>query len=135
MCWLPLVGWYTVDRHIRQGKLLTRDEAVWILKQGIRVHKDYLTATWDTNATGTDEQHKTAIGWYEAIINLLQGRALAVTIAAILLFLKDDVASHQWYIDNPQYITGTIGSIAHQLKWRDRWQAIIKLIETEVRDD
>lgn len=126
--WLTLFGECIVDKHIREGKLLMEDEVIWILETAIKIHRDYLGYTWDTAATGTDEQHRAAIKWYQDIEAFVQGKIVGVTVEGIIAYLEADVATHQFYIDNPGYITGTIGSVAHQVKWRGRWMAVIRYV-------
>ncbi len=127
------IAWFfhkrSIDRKIALGEPITRHDAYLILKKATSIHHQMIAATWDDPAlTGDDALHRTWIFWYKQLITFVYGGATIMTKRELLDLLRYDVYTHQFYIDHPSYAVGYIGNVAHHMKWKARWKAIIKLI-------
>lgn len=115
-----------IDRKIAQDKPITKQEAYLIIKRAIQLHERYPDDSW-FNPILSDG--KTWVWNYQQIIALIYGYLSSLTRQQAIDKLIYDVYTHQYYIDNPEEAVGSIGSVAHQKKWKARWLAILILIQ------
>jgi len=67
------------------------------------------------------------IGWEQSKVQAAEPS----TVEEAILFLEEARASHQVYVDNPEWCRWYLGDWNHHKRWTERYSSIITLLEEE----
>jgi hypothetical protein len=112
----------TLDDKIRNGLPISLNDFIKINNEAIKIHKEYIKRTDDTDATGTDLEHQFWIDFYEQSIEFVHGNPSSWTKENIVEKYKYDANMHLRIIN--EGLAGTVqGDVNWQVKWINRWEA------------
>jgi superfamily I DNA and/or RNA helicase len=106
----------TLDDKIRNGLPISLNDFVRINNEAIKIHKEYIKRTDDTDATGTDLEHQFWIDFYEQSIEFVKGNPSSWTKENIVEKYKYDANMHLRVINE-----GLAGIVQGDVNWQSRW--------------